>query len=125
MTTPPVLKGACHCGAQRFAAPAPESVTSCNCSICSKRGALVAYYAPDQVELSLTPDQLADYQWGDRMMTFHHCATCGCAVFDEAPAWTTDEGEDRPARVALNTRLFDDLDLAAVPVRHVDGRNGW
>ena len=29
----------------------------------------------------MTPETLADYQWGDRMMTFHHCVTCGSAVF--------------------------------------------
>lgn len=40
-----------------------------------------------------------------------------------APAWTTDEGQDRPARIILNARLFDDFDLDAVPIRHVDGRN--
>ncbi len=125
MTKALILRGACHCGAQRFSAPAPETVTRCNCSICSKRGALAAYYAPEAVELSLTPDRLAAYRWGDRMMTYHHCTACGCGVFDEVPAWTTDAGEDRPARVILNARLFDDLDLAAVPVRHVDGRSAW
>lgn len=123
MTT--VLQGSCHCGAQRFAAPTPEMVTRCTCSICTKRGALSAYYAPDEVQLDLTPAALAAYQWGDRMMTFHHCAACGCNVFSESPAWTTDEGEDRPARITLNARLFDDFDLGAVPVRHVDGRNDW
>ena len=125
MTKALVLHGRCHCGAQQFTAPPPETVTQCNCSICSKRGGLAAYYRPEAVELSLTPASLADYQWGDRMMTFHHCATCGCGVFSDSPAWTTDEGEDRPARITLNARLFDDFDLDAVPVRHVDGRNGW
>jgi len=119
-----VIHGSCHCGAQRFNAPAPDEVTRCTCSTCTKRGTLAAYYAPAAVRLDLTPEQLTAYQWGDRMMTFHLCTTCGCAVFDEAPAWTTDAGEDRPARLVLNARLFDDLDLAGAPVRLVDGRDG-
>lgn len=119
------VRGSCHCGAQRFAAPAPETVTACNCSTCTKRGTLAAYYAPGEVAFDLTPETLADYQWGDRMMAFHHCVVCGSAVFAEADAWTTDAGEDRPARIVLNARLFDDFDLDAVPVRHVDGRRGW
>ena len=119
------VHGSCHCGAQRFTAPAPESVTHCNCSTCTKRGTLAAYYAPGEVELALTLESLAAYQWGDRMMTFHHCTTCGCAVFADSDTWTTDEGEERPARITLNARLFDDLDLETVPVREVDGRNGW
>ena len=119
------LRGSCHCGAQRFAAPAPETVTHCNCSTCTKRGTVAAYYAPEAVELSLTPESLAAYQWGDRMMTFHHCAVCGCAVFAESDAWTTETGEARPARITLNARLFDDFDLEAGPGRHVAGRNDW
>ena len=54
-----------------------------------------------------------------------HCVTCGCGVFAESDAWTTETGEARPARITLNARLFDDFDLEAVPVRHVDGRNDW
>jgi len=123
--TGPRLTGSCHCGAQRFAAPAPDSVTACTCTTCTKRGTLAAYYAPGEVRLDLTPGTLTPYEWGDRMMTFFHCATCGCAVYAEAPAWTTEEGEARPARSVLNARLFEDLDLTALPVRHVDGRNDW
>lgn len=123
MTT--LVQGSCHCGAQRFTAPAPDSVTQCTCSTCTKHGTVAAYYAPGEVEFSLTPDRLSAYQWGDRMMTFHHCATCGCSVFAESDAWTTEGGEARPARITLNARLFDDLDLDAVPVRYVDGRNDW
>lgn len=119
------VQGSCHCGAQRFAAPPPAEVTHCNCSTCTKRGTVAAYYAPGAVAFSLTPDRLAAYQWGDRMMTFRHCVTCGCGVFAESDAWTTEAGEDRPARITVNARLFDDFDLDAVPVRHVDGRNDW
>jgi hypothetical protein len=121
--TGPLLRGRCHCGAQRFAATAPETVTDCTCTTCTKRGTLSAYYVPGTVRLDLTPEALTPYEWGDRMMTFFHCATCGCAVHAEAPAWTTENGEARPARLVLNARLFEGLDLAAVPVRHVDGRN--
>ncbi len=119
------LAGSCHCGAQRFTAPAPESVTECNCSSCTKRGTLAAYYAPGEVEFDLTPDRLAAYQWGDRMMTFHHCVVCGCAVHAESEAWMTAGGEERPARVVVNARLFDGLDLQALPFRRVNGRDDW
>ncbi len=117
-----MVAGSCHCGAHRFTAPAPDSVTVCNCSICSKRGAVSAYYAPGAVTLETRPDALDAYQWGDRMMTFHHCAVCGCPVFSDAPEWTDEAGTVHPRRITLNARLFDDFDLDAVPVRRVDGR---
>ena len=28
-------------------------------------------------------------------------------------------------QVAVNARLFDDFDLGAIPVKHLDGRNLW
>lgn len=118
-----MVAGSCHCGAHRFTAPAPDSVTVCNCSICAKRGAVSAYYAPGDVTLETRPDALTAYQWGDRMMTFHHCAVCSCPVFSEWAEWTDEDGGAHPARVVLNARLFDDFDLDAVPVRRVDGRS--
>jgi len=118
-----MIAGSCHCGAHRFTAPAPAGVTRCNCSICTKRGVVCAYYAPDEVSLDIRPETLIAYQWGDRMMTFHTCAVCGCAVFDDAPEWVDGTGAVHPGRVILNARLFDDFDLDAVPVRRVDGRS--
>ena len=38
------MDGSCHCGAVRWRFEgAPESATSCNCSICRRHGALWAY----------------------------------------------------------------------------------
>lgn len=40
------IKGSCHCGQTQFeVSEAPASVTRCTCSLCSKRGALWAYYS--------------------------------------------------------------------------------
>ncbi len=117
-----MIAGSCHCGAPCFTAPTPDSVTVCNCSICSKRGVVSAYYAPEAVTLDTRPEILTAYQWGDRMMTFHHCAVCSCPVFSESAQWTDDNGTVHPPRITLNARLFDNFDLDAVPVRRVDGR---
>src|SRR5262249_45128110 len=46
------IKGSCHCGNTQFeVSEAPASVTRCTCSLCSKRGALWAYYTPAQFRL--------------------------------------------------------------------------
>ena len=43
------IKGSCHCGQTQFEVSAlPADVTRCSCSLCSKRGALWAYYTPAQ-----------------------------------------------------------------------------
>lgn len=117
------VAGSCHCGAHRFTAPRPTQITDCNCSICSRTGSLVAYYAPGEARLETTPEALTAYQWGDRMMTFFHCAVCGCRVHATADAWVREDGKAMPARVTLNMRLAVDLDLSTIPVRRVDGRD--
>ena len=93
------ISGSCHCGAVRIAVPAaPEWVGSCNCSICRKLGWLVAYYTEDgSVRIE---GQTRVYAWGDRMIGFHHCPTCGCATH-----WRT-LGEDF-GRLGINARLLD------------------
>ena len=71
-----MIAGSCHCGAVRIAVPsAPEWVASCNCSICTKTGTLVAYYRPDEVRVE---GETAIYLTGDRFIRFHHCSVCGC-----------------------------------------------
>ncbi|MFL6781545.1 MAG: GFA family protein, partial [Sphingomicrobium sp.] len=63
------VTGSCHCGAVRIALPrAPEWVASCNCSMCRRTGALVAYFAPGEVRVE---GATATYVTGDRFLRFH------------------------------------------------------
>ncbi len=119
------LIGSCHCGATRFeVAHAPESVISCTCSICSRRGALWAYYTPDQVKF--TSEQTStEYAWQTRTVKFHHCAVCGCSTWNTSPDYSTGEANFDNPQVSVNARLFEDFDLAAVPVMVLDGKNAW
>lgn len=120
-----VVKGSCHCGATRFElASAPESVTACTCSICSKRGGLWAYYAPDEVAFA-SDDARTEYRWGSKLGTHNFCGRCGCTTYGEFPDFSTGEPDfDRP-RISINARLLDDFDLGQVPVTVLDGRNLW
>ena len=69
------VKGSCHCGAVRLRVPhAPEWVGSCNCSLCTKTGWLVAYYPDEAVTVE---GETVAYIWGDRMIGIHHCPICG------------------------------------------------
>ena len=72
------IKGSCHCGQTQFeVSEAPASVTRCTCSLCSKRGALWAYYTPAQFRLTSPPENVATYLWGSRTVKHHFCAGCG------------------------------------------------
>lgn len=119
------LIATCHCQGTTLEVSAPPTeVTACNCTFCSKRGVVWAYYAPDQVAVRTTAHR-GDYL---RDADIHHyfCAQCGCGTYSDTPTWS-ETGEVDPARrrFGINARLFDDFDLAAVPVKHLDGRNQW
>ncbi len=122
----PIL-GSCACGSTRFeVTAAPAELTRCTCSFCTKRGALWAYYAPDQFRLLTSRDEVATYNRRNPLNRHHFCAICGCGTFSETPDWSGDWQNDAAARrVSVNAWLFDDVDVPAMPVTVIDGKNLW
>jgi hypothetical protein len=110
-----MIEASCHCGAVRFAvATAPADINDCNCSICRRYGTLWAYYQAPQVRFDPQNGPTDVYMWGDRMLEFHRCHTCGCVTHWSAidPSYM---------RMGLNAQLMPPEVLAATPVRHTDG----
>ena len=98
------VRGSCHCGKVRIEVPAaPEWVGSCNCSICRRTGALVAYY-PDDGGVRVTGETMP-YIWGDRMIALHHCPICFCFT-----DWRS-TGESY-GKVGVNARLLDGFSVS-------------
>lgn len=107
------VTGSCHCGRVRLSVPhAPLWVASCNCSLCTKTGWLVAYYPDAQVEVT---GETMPYIWGDKMIGIHHCPVCGCGTH-----WQT-LGEDF-GKMGVHARLLDGFDVGEVEVRLMDNR---
>jgi hypothetical protein len=119
------ITGRCHCGATTFELDtAPTEVTRCTCSLCSKRGALWAYYTPQQFKLT-PPPTTATYRWQSKAVAHHFCPHCGCTTYTETPDWSKGAPDFDNIRVAINARLLEDFDLEAVPVKVIDGKNLW
>ena len=120
------VKGSCHCGNTQFeVSEAPAGVTRCTCSLCSKRGALWAYYAPAQFRLNSPAENLATYRWGSRTVKHHFCANCGCGTYSESPDWSSGKPDFGNMKIGVNAWLFDDFNPGAVPVTVIDGKNLW
>jgi len=118
-------RGSCHCGGTVFEVDtAPETVTSCTCSICSKRGALWGYYKKADVRI-LKNETPSTYRWQTKMVAHNFCAVCGCTTFTESPDFSTGQPNFDNPLVNINARLLDDFDLSAVPVTVIDGKNLW
>jgi hypothetical protein len=107
-----MISASCHCGAVFYEVDvAPDTVTSCACSICRRYATLWACYSPKQVRVSGVTDI---YMWGDSDLEFHRCKTCGCITH-----W---ESADRTyGRMAVNARLMDSAVVAAAKMRYIEG----
>lgn len=122
------IKAQCHCGQVTFEIDGdiPEKLTRCTCSYCAKKGALHAYYRPDQLRITADTRAHATYRWNTKLVAHHFCSTCGCATYSDSPAFEMDGSWDQVTRrLGVNARLFEGFDAANAPVTVIDGKNLW
>lgn len=120
------VKGRCHCGAIQFeVAEMPTELTDCNCSFCVRRGGLVAYYKSDQFKLTTARDRVWTYQWGDYLGQHHYCPVCGMGTHSEFPNFETGQPDFDDMRIVVNVRMLEDLGWEKLPVKKINGREGW
>lgn len=112
-----IYKGSCHCGQIAFEAEGEfKRVTECNCSICSKRGALHWPVSPENFRL-LTSHPPATYTFNTHRVRHRFCPSCGCALYAERT--------EPPAKqlILVNARSLDGVDLSRMEIGHFDGRS--
>ena len=110
--------GSCHCGKVAFEVEgAIESVLSCNCSMCQRKGALLWFVPRARLQVTRGADALATYTFNRHVIQHRFCAACGIHPFGEG---VDPKGE---AMAAINVRCLEDVDLDAIPVHHYDGRS--
>ena len=109
------IQAQCHCGDVKISVMnLPDTITSCNCSICRRYATLWAYYKPEDVKLECKAGATIAYIWGDRELEFHHCANCGCVTH-----YVTIEPSDEHI-FAINARMIDPLLIESIHIRYAD-----
>jgi len=115
-----MFKAQCHCGnVQLSVEQLPQTLTSCNCSVCRRYATLWGYYSVSEVELSLGDEGVGSYQWGDGYIKFHHCRRCGCITH------YTSTDKSPVKKVAINFRMSEPDLICNIPVRKFDGAKTW
>jgi hypothetical protein len=115
-----MLTATCHCGAVRLEVPRkPRRLTDCNCSICRRYGTRWAYYKATEVRVIATRGATKAYCWGDKLLRFVRCSTCGCVTHWELVRPLTG------AKMGVNARNLDPGAIESVRVRRLDGAGTW
>jgi hypothetical protein len=117
MSTMKTYSGSCHCGNVRFELTAEiKSAGVCNCSICSRTGAVMLSVPPAQFTLQAGEHAQTDYQFASRSMHHLFCTTCGVRAYGTYKM----NGEDK---IVVNLRCVDGLDLEALELQKFDGKS--
>src|SRR5688572_14597956 len=111
-------QGSCHCGAIKYQVDAAiDKALECNCSICSRKGQLLAFVTEDQFKLQQGAEALSDYQFGKKHLHHQFCKHCGIATFGHGTA------PDGKKMYAINVRCLEDFDFKSLPLDQYDGKS--
>ncbi|CDZ58108.1 GFA family protein [Neorhizobium galegae] len=110
------ISGSCHCGNIAFEAEGEfGTAMECNCSLCRRKGVLLAFVPRSQFQLATPRENLSSYQFNKHVITHYFCASCGVAPFSEA---TMPNGAEM---AAINLRCVPEIDIATLTVTQYDG----
>jgi hypothetical protein len=108
--------GSCHCGVVQFRVDAVISeLTTCDCSLCVKRNAVMAKIPEQALAVVKGEDALTLYQWNTRRPKHYFCSQCGIYVFHRKRA--------APDYFGINVFCLDEFDPTSLPIRATEGAN--
>lgn len=101
------LTGSCHCGAVRFeveSAASLQDLRRCNCSLCRKKGAVMATAPLSELTITAGADKLSLYQWNTGTAKHYFCSVCGI--------YTHHQRRVAPDEYGFNVACIEGVDLA-------------
>lgn len=109
-----VYQGSCHCGSVAFEIDATiDELTTCDCSLCVMRNAVMAQVHESQLTILKGDDQLTLYRWNTKIAKHYFCNRCGIYVFHCK--------RSMPDHFGVNVFCLQEFDHTAVPVRATEG----
>ena len=107
-------RGSCHCGAVQFEIETdfPE-LTSCDCSICRRKNALMVKVHENQFKLLSGEDSLTEYRFHTMTARHFFCKVCGIYPFHHK--------RTTPDHLGINVFCLHDFEPGGIPVRRANG----
>ncbi len=112
----PTFEGSCHCGRIAFAVEGEiGQVIDCNCSMCRRKGALLAAFPREALTLKTPASAMGTYRFNRHAIDHHFCPACGISPFSEG------KGEGGRPMTMVNVRCLPEVDLSKLEVMPFDG----
>ncbi|WP_407351056.1 GFA family protein [Luteimonas sp. R10] len=109
--------GSCHCGRIAFDLDAEiGDVHDCNCSMCRRRGGLLAFFPREALVLRTPEEAAGTYRFNKQHIAHRFCPDCGIAPYSEGV-----DPRTGAKTAAVNVRCLDGVDLSRLNVVPVDG----
>ena len=109
-------KGSCHCAAVKFEITRDlAELTTCDCSLCVKKNAVMVKVHESQFQLLSDPSKLSEYRWNTGIARHYFCAQCGIYTFHRKQA--------APDHYGVNIYCLDGIDPKTIPLRATEGAN--
>jgi len=109
--------GSCHCGAVAFTVEVdPAEALKCNCSICSKLGAIWAFAPKSRFTLTSGAGQ-GGYLFNKKHLHHRFCTRCGIESYAEGTS------PDGTPMVGINLRCLAGVKVDKLTPRFYDGRS--
>jgi hypothetical protein len=109
--------GRCHCGGVEFTVTLEnglEDLRRCNCSLCRRKGAIMASAPVEHLKVTKGAELLSLYTWNTGTAKHYFCKICGI--------YTHHQRRSNPALFGFNVACLDDVDpYALTDIRIGDG----
>ena len=103
------MKGTCHCKAVEFEVDLEngfENLRRCNCSLCSRKGAVMAGVTLDRLRVVRGAEKLGLYQWNTMQAKHFFCGVCGI--------YTHHQRRSAPNEYGFNVACIEGVDLNTI-----------
>ena len=119
MKIKPIHEGSCHCGSVQFELSLPkglEQLRRCDCSMCRRRGAVVASVPLNGISITRGKELLSLYQFNTKTAKHYFCSICGI--------YTHHQRRSNPEQYGFNVACLESInpfELGEIPT--IDGVN--
>lgn len=106
--------GRCHCGDVRFEIETDfHELTTCDCSICRRKNALMVRVHEDSFRLLSSETGLSRYKFHTMTATHYFCKVCGIYPFHRKRV--------SPEYFGINVHCLENADFSDIPIRATVG----